>query len=346
MTISCVRPALLPARRLWRDSETLQLGQPPGPAVVLAGVDPPLRRLLALLDGSRDSEALLAQAAQEGCGPARAAQLLSLLDEAGLLMEAGEDGALLHARTPDRDQLLPDVAALRLVQPADATTAASRRLQASVVVIGAGRVGAAVLSMLAAAGVGTVGAVDPGTARPADASPGGLRPTDSGRRRGDAAHERARGAAPGARVAAVEGPDLVVIAPVEPGHREQASVCLAEGTPHLLAEVRGAAGVVGPLVLPGRSACLHCLDLERTDRDPGWPALAVQLAQDARGVEPCDGALAAAVTAQAALQALAYVDGVALPATVGGSLELCLPDWRWRRRSWAVHPDCGCAWAA
>jgi hypothetical protein len=72
--------------------------------------------------------------------------------------------------------------------------------------------------------------------------------------------------------------------------------------------------------------------------------MAVQLDEPVRDVVPCDSALAVAVAAQASLQALAFLDGSALPATAGGTLELALPDWRWRRRSWQLHPDCGCGW--
>src|SRR5213078_4215301 len=94
--------------------------------------------------------------------------------------------------------------------------------------------------------------------------------------------------------------------------------------PHLVAEVRAEVGVVGPLVFPGVSACLRCLDLTRSDRDPGWPALAVQLDSAHRAVAPCDSSLALAVAAQTALQALAFVDGAPLPSTLGGTLELVL----------------------
>ncbi|THJ71335.1 thiamine biosynthesis protein ThiF, partial [Candidatus Frankia alpina] len=31
-----------------------------------------------------------------------------------------------------------------------------------------------------------------------------------------------------------------------------------------------------------------------------------------------------------------------LPVTAGGTLELPLPDWHIRRRSWPVHPNCPC----
>ena len=46
-----MRPVLTPAaRRLWRDRNTLQLGD----SAVLSGVDEPTRATLALLDGTRD----------------------------------------------------------------------------------------------------------------------------------------------------------------------------------------------------------------------------------------------------------------------------------------------------
>ena len=114
--------------------------------------------------------------------------------------------------------------------------------------------------------------------------------------------------------------------------------------PHLVARVDEHLGTVGPLVLPGSSPCLHCLDLVRAELDPGWPALAAQLDPRGRSAIACDGVLAMAVASQAAFQVLALIEGDA-PATVGGTLELELPGWRWRRRSWPQHPGCPCAWA-
>ena len=43
------------------------------------------------------------------------------------------------------------------------------------------------------------------------------------------------------------------------------------------------------------------------------------------------------------LQALAFIDRPgAVPVTADGTLELVLPDWQWRRRTWRPHPACGC----
>jgi hypothetical protein len=65
--------------------------------------------------------------------------------------------------------------------------------------------------------------------------------------------------------------------------------------------------------------------------------------------------LAAAVAAQAAAQALAFLDqpaaqalasvdqAAAAGAVINGTLELVLPDWHWRRRSWVPHPRCRCS---
>jgi len=101
---------------------------------------------------------------------------------------------------------------------------------------------------------------------------------------------------------------------------------------------------VGPLVLPGRSACLRCLDLTRAERDPAWPLILAQLAGHA-GADPaaCDAVLATMVAAQATAQALAFIDrGPAAVAVISGTLELVLPDWQWRRRTWQPHRECGC----
>ena len=118
---------------------------------------------------------------------------------------------------------------------------------------------------------------------------------------------------------------------------------MRERIPHLAASASEAIGVVGPLVIPGRSACLRCLDLARTDRDPAWPLILAQLAGRQPDPPACDAALAAAVAAQAAAQALAFTDRPDQPGPVtNGTLELVLPAWQWRRRTWAPHLECAC----
>lgn len=339
-----MRPVLTSAaRRLWRDRETLQLGRSPGRSAVLAGLDPATRSALGLLDGTRDRSQFVAHAAAAGCPPERAEHLLELLTSAGLLEDAGAElGPLASLDRVERERLTADVASLALVRGDGGLPAAVHRAETRVLVIGAGRVGAPLAALLATAGIGDVDVLDEVPAGAADAGVGGLGLSDVGRCRGEAARERLRQAVPSAAGRGVPRPDLVVLAPSRPEQLDDARGLFDPRTPHLLAEVRETVGVCGPLVLPGRTPCLRCLDLTRTDLDPDWPALAAQLAMPSRSRVVCDGPLAVAVAAQAALQVLALVDGTADPAAVGGTLELALPDWRWRRRSWPLHPDCGC----
>jgi bacteriocin biosynthesis cyclodehydratase domain-containing protein len=342
-----VRPVLSPSvRRLWRDAETLQLGRPPGRASVLAGLDPPTRAVLALLDGTRDTAQVVAAAELAGCPAARTHALLDLLADAGLLHDGSADADVLRHLLPlERERLSADIASLALVHGDGGLAAVRRRGQARVTVLGGGRVGAPLAALLAGAGVGGVDVRDEAPARPQDVGVGGLRLADVGRSRGEAARELLAAGCPGVDVRVQRSPDLVVLAPSGREPLDTLTPLLAPGCPHLVAEVRDGVGVVGPLVVPGSTACLRCLDLTRTDLDPDWPALAAQLGMAVRATPPCDGPLAAAVAAQAALQALALLDGLP-PASAGGTLELALPDWRWRRRSWATHPACGCSWPA
>jgi hypothetical protein len=138
-----------------------------------------------------------------------------------------------------------------------------------------------------------------------------------------------------------ERPQLTVLAVDGPVPDERHTALHAADTPYLIVSLGIDSGVVGPLVLPGLTSCLRCADLHRRDRDPAWPALAAQLTVQRR-YGPASAAVVATILAGvAAQQVLAYLDGED-PASLDGTLELHLPDWRIRRRSWPPHPECGC----
>jgi hypothetical protein len=351
-----MRPALKPAlSRLWRDETTLQLGVDPTRAVVLTDLSPGDRTFLNRLDGTSGLELLLS----ESRDPLAAARLLGYLGDAGALDDLASPAQGL--RPVERQRLGPDLASLSLVHPAPGAAAKvlARRRARRIHIIGSGRVATIAASLLAAAGVGQVtNIVADGagaTVAPGDVVPGGFRSQDVGRsRRSAAAAAIARAAvAPGRTGSAAP---LIMIASdrMEEVSADLASPAREAGHPLLVVGVRETTGVVGPLVLPGRSSCLRCQDLHRRDRDPGWARLAAQMSRPPAAVPPCDVVLASLTAAMAALQALTFLDAdvPADPArasrqapdlpVLGGSVELTLPDWRWRRRSWPAHPSCGC----
>jgi bacteriocin biosynthesis cyclodehydratase domain-containing protein len=176
---------------------------------------------------------------------------------------------------------------------------------------------------------------DPAVGRPARGRPSGGR-TAGGGLGGPRIHGSSSPGGSGPR------PDLAILSgsgpPELPGQLTMAGIV------HLAVSASEAIGVVGPLVIPGQSACLQCLDLARQERDPSWPLILAQITGRAAAPAACSATLAAAVAAQAAAQALALVDlGRPPVAVINGTLELVLPGWQWRRRSWAPHPRCRCS---
>ncbi|MBG0833387.1 ThiF family adenylyltransferase [Planomonospora sp. ID67723] len=349
-----MRPRLKPAlRRISRDERTLQFGVHPRRAVVLTDLDPRVRQWIESLDGTRDLAGVLAGADSAGIGERRGRALLDLLTDRGVVDDAGvSPGPLRSLPLAERDRLQPDLDALSL---APGTTdgglaVVERRREAQVRVYGAGRVGAQITALLAASGVGRLCVVDPGTARPRDLVPGGLTRAELGMSRQDGAVAVARRLAPaltawtGEKAAHLADgsrrPDLVVLAPVEPLDGLLVRELVTWEIPHLLVSAFEGFGSVGPLVLPGRSACLGCLDLTRRDRDPGWPVVSARLGGFPGGEIACGTALSTLVAAMATGHALALIDGHELAVT-NGTIDV-LPDWRWKRTSWNVHPLCRC----
>ncbi|MFS4096755.1 TOMM precursor leader peptide-binding protein, partial [Streptomyces sp. AF1A] len=143
------------------------------------------------------------------------------------------------------------------------------------------------------------------------------------------------------------GLSLVIITPrddvaVHAPDPRAAEPLMASGTPHLYAGVVEGTGVVGPLVLPGESACAGCLHEDRTDRDPAWPRLIAQWRSGrARQVGACDLTLSTAVAGLAAAHALVFLDGGS-PSSTGARWEVSLPGLNWHSRPVWPHPACGC----
>lgn len=115
----------------------------------------------------------------------------------------------------------------------------------------------------------------------------------------------------------------------------------ARGVPHLVARMADGLGLVGPLVLPGRSACPRCVTLHHADRDPRWPMITAQLADRTGSGGPATLRATAALAAEQALLAVGPA-GPRPPATLDAVLELDLARGSLHRRRWSPHPSCGC----
>jgi hypothetical protein len=246
------------------------------------------------------------------------------------------------ARTPGAGVRAGGAAPARAIDAAAGAVVAARS-RARVVVRGGGRICVPLAALLAAAGVGHVHVDVDGTVEPAEVAVGGHRADDVRRPRATAAAEAVRAVAPEVDTRPPRGgvtPHFVVLARAESPPVLAALTPETRRVPHLALAVRGGLAVVGPLVVPGRTACLHCLYLHRCDRDPHWPVLAAQF-----GTGPeeghCSAAIAAVAAGVAALQVLGQLDG-GEPEALSATLELGSPGRLVRRRTWRPHPRCGC----
>jgi hypothetical protein len=335
VTLERMRPALKPGLlAVWRNRDTVQIGIDPRRAIALTGMRG-AAVLLGLLDGSRDLGQILAAASEAGISAEAADRVITLLAVGGVLHDFP---VTAYRAMPQslRTRLAPELATAALAH-GDADGGArilARRQGACVRVEGMSRVGLCLAGFLTASGIGIVISAGRPPSAPPPAGPAALTGAPS-----PAGSPPLVGMAGPA--ATSRRPDLVILA--DTYRRELPEILRRAGVPHLAAAASEAIGVVGPLVLPGRTACLRCLDLTRAERDPAWPLILAQLTGGGADPPACDTVLAAAVATQAAAQVLAFVDRPASASAVSnGTLELVLPDWQWRRRSWAQHDRCGC----
>jgi bacteriocin biosynthesis cyclodehydratase domain-containing protein len=353
-----VKPAL---RRGWRDLNTVQFGMTPAHALTLGPVDTATGSFLGLLNGTRGLPLLREEGHRMGLPEGHVDRLVRRLARAGLLDDAqggGAEAAGLRQKKEVMDRLRPDLASLSLTarEPGEAIDRMAARRRLRVQVRGAGRVGAVLAALLSGAGVGQVDVLDGGCVEPWDVAPGGLPAEAVGERRDAAARRAVRRAAPdrpvrhGGRAPAGDdesGHSLVILCPrddiaVHAPDPSAAAGLIASGTPHLYAGVVEATGVVGPLVLPGRTSCAECLHLGRTDRDETWPRLVAQWRSGKpRHVRPCDLTLATTVAGLAAAHALAFLDGES-PSSAGARWEVSAPALNWHGRPVWPHPACPC----
>ncbi|OLT03703.1 hypothetical protein BJF90_03005 [Pseudonocardia sp. CNS-004] len=306
---------------------------------------PPHRSLLALGAGSR----------MFGLDPATAvavedlpAPLAEMLDELGASVPTAELVDRAVERGADRraaELLLSElVASGLLVDSAHVQRRERRRAASTVVVDGSGPLAVGVVLGLATAGVGTVHVTASGPVLAADLGTGFV-DADRGQDRATAIAAALARLRPSARTGPPPQrtvPDLVVLADSATPDPVRVARLHAAGTPHLVVRVRDGVGVVGPLVLPGRSTCLGCLEIERCAREPAWATAAAQLVGVPGQAGPaCIAATAGLATAQA-LVALDGPGSAAGPPALEATLEIDPDAGTVTRRIWAAHPHCGC----
>lgn len=120
-------------------------------------------------------------------------------------------------------------------------------------------------------------------------------------------------------------------------HPQRAAALVSADVPHLPLVMAGSGVTIGPLIIPGRTACLSCLAVTAAAVDPGWPVLAAQLAGRRAWIES-----PLPLVGEAAHRAVRLLSGEGMSAR--GTIELILSSAspQVRMRHHRPVADCGC----
>jgi len=133
---------------------------------------------------------------------------------------------------------------------------------------------------------------------------------------------------------------LVANGPVD---RDRLDAWVRASLPHLIVTGDATGVRVGPFVVPGRTACLRCVDAHESLRDERLPLLLAQAArQCAQRPPPRDPVLDRLALAWAVRDLTLFAEGD-VPSTWSASVDLggaAAPE----LTRWGRHPYCGCAW--
>ena len=117
---------------------------------------------------------------------------------------------------------------------------------------------------------------------------------------------------------------------------------LRRDLPHLPVVFGDDSVQIGPLVEPGNSPCLYCLEHYRRDADASWSAIASQLW--GRRASSETALVSAEVAARVARMVIGRLESGRQPARsmAARSFRLAVDSGEVTRRDWMPHPECGC----
>lgn len=334
---------------------SVQIGMGAGGMILTGLRDAEMEFVEALHQGIADKK-VMEKAGALGVDTMRAHEICSMLT--GLLFTDAD----LRTQGFRAERMLPERFALLGLYQGPCNEFLSRREHAVVHLIGLGRTGASLAAVLVSAGVGTILLEDDRVVAAADVGPGAFAPSDIGLARSVAVRRQLLRIDPATQAhvvhdggASAPGPaclDLAVMVGHDTAPAEAAARFLAAERPHLFVLLREQDGTIGPLVVPGETACAECVDRNRSAVDPQWLDVSAQLAAKAArppGRKPRAEhletvALAMTLAGAAATQILLFLDAVNQPSSWSSVLTFHQNDGGWTRQEFTPHPGCGCQW--
>ncbi|SEN28309.1 TOMM precursor leader peptide-binding protein [Nonomuraea pusilla] len=327
--------------------ERVRLGDFPPTGQILDPAPPPLRRLLRLCAETPVERDALPALVPE-VPPAELDAAVERLLAARILVTDADLDVLAADAPLSRLALF-----LSMFHPAqEAASALAGLAGRHVAVLGAGAIGGAVALHLATSGVGALTLLDDDRVEPANLHRQHLYTgRDVGTPKIEAAARTLREHCPGLEVTTVErritGPadvvtaaDLVVntVDTPQPHIRRWVNrACVEAGTPFVTGGFNQHTGLVGPLVVPGKTGCLACQERALASR---YGSRELPSSDNPGRTIPSFGPLCGIVSGMLASEVIRYLTGTGAPAVEGRSVWLDLLTFTTTGWDFDRLPDC------
>ncbi|WP_207343887.1 ThiF family adenylyltransferase [Arthrobacter sp. E3] len=350
--MTTINPGL---RMVRRGPHGVQIGVGAGGLILEGLLDSEMTFVQALRHGISDAQ-VLTQAVSLGVAELRAQEICAML--AGLLFSDAE----LRTQGFRAERLLPERSALLGLHQGPCQSLMERREHGVIHLIGLGRTGAALAAVLVSAGVGTILLEDDCPVTATDVGPTSFNLSDIGLSRSVAVRRHLLRIDPGCQAHIVHdggagGPsaqclDLAVVVGHDAVPAPTTARFMSAERPHLLVLLREQDGTVGPLVVPGVTACAECVERHRSVHDPLWLEVCTQLAaipepsadRRPRAESLENAALSTTLAGTAAAQVLLFLDAINQPSSWSSVMTFHPDNGRWTQQDFRIHPDCGCQW--
>ena len=139
----------------------------------------------------------------------------------------------------------------------------------------------------------------------------------------------------------LSGADLVLLASTGELDRDLVAPLARTGQAHLPVRLVDGLAIVGPFSVPGRSACLRCVDLHRAAEDTAHLLLVDRYA---RSTAAAPDIVLGTLALSWAVRDLATFAAGGCPSTWSRTVRIDPTLGEVAARAWWRHPECGCTW--
>lgn len=332
---------------LWRGPFELQLGTGAKP-VLLKKLTPAQERLIAALyKGIADQQLPLIQN-QLGLTEVETDEVLS---QVGPVLLAEKPKTKIELSAEFVAGAFSEIIRASLLHAVDGETVLIARAGRSVHLEDISRSGLVIAQGLAAAGVGHLVSHDEKQVTGADLGPTGYPSQLLGRPRVDALRTLLAASPNKALVSTgkkllekqLQKMDCAVLVSHQAIEPRRYAPWVSRDVPHIVVSFDSQFASVSPLIIPGQTACLFCLELMRTDQDAQWPVLASQLIASQRKFDDSASQLfTAGIVIQKILARLDKVSGFELAEENLTGYKLNLKTGEITEFIWPQHNSCNC----